>query len=387
MPRTCPSSALRLWLGCGLVWSAGLSGVGPSAANPPEEPTPSPLTALLRRETTTLATLDSLARWMLQIEEELQEARDHQLQLDYRMTEATRRYAALSERTQRHRVHLIRRLRSLYKMSRGGVFRLLVEAVDHQDLSLRLSAASLILKRDLRELQIYQHELTALHHEQTALQKQRQQTAQHLLVLQRKEQRMTELRAEQARQLHQIKASRKSQLRLAAELTEQQRMLLTRLAQQAEPHPAQNDFLVWRGRLPLPVRATGQSPYGQITDPLHHLEIARHGITFEVQDRSEVLLVAPGTVELAGPLPGFGLLVLINHGQSYYTLYAFLARVEVKVGNPLRQGARLGHSGLDPLTGHPALYFELRHKERPLDPSLWFSAGKRPGIDHHASAQ
>ena len=74
---------------------------------------------------------------------------------------------------------------------------------------------------------------------------------------------------------------------------------------------------------------------------------------------------------MAGPVDGYGQLALLDHGDGFFTLYGFLASVEVKSGEEVKRGQRLGRAGLDPLTGEPALYFEVRRKERPLDPSVW----------------
>lgn len=81
-------------------------------------------------------------------------------------------------------------------------------------------------------------------------------------------------------------------------------------------------------------------------------------------------------MRVAGPLEGYGRLVVIEHSDGYFSLYGFLASTSVSEGQRVRRTAPIGRAGVDPLTGHNAAYFELRHGERPLDPADWL-AGER----------
>ncbi|MCA9673217.1 MAG: peptidoglycan DD-metalloendopeptidase family protein, partial [Myxococcales bacterium] len=67
----------------------------------------------------------------------------------------------------------------------------------------------------------------------------------------------------------------------------------------------------------------------------------------------------------------FGQVVLIDHGDGYFTLTGHLGVLSVKAGQQVAARAELGRAGLDPLSAKPSVYFELRHHQRPLDPSKW----------------
>jgi septal ring factor EnvC (AmiA/AmiB activator) len=80
--------------------------------------------------------------------------------------------------------------------------------------------------------------------------------------------------------------------------------------------------------------------------------------------------VAAGRVAFADRYDDYGLTVILDHGDHYYSLYANLRSTEVRAGDGLPSGGRIGMVGGDGTHG-TALYFELRHKASTLDPSPW----------------
>jgi septal ring factor EnvC (AmiA/AmiB activator) len=113
--------------------------------------------------------------------------------------------------------------------------------------------------------------------------------------------------------------------------------------------------------------------YGRSVDPEHKLEVLRHGLTFRTVTGARVRSVAPGTVRMVGPLPGYGNVVLVQHSGGYYTVYGFLDRMRVAEGAQVYRRTTLGWAGLDPLTGRPGAYFEIRRGAEALDPAPWLA--------------
>jgi septal ring factor EnvC (AmiA/AmiB activator) len=69
---------------------------------------------------------------------------------------------------------------------------------------------------------------------------------------------------------------------------------------------------------------------------------------------------------------GYSNMVIIDHGQHYYTLSAQLDEILKKTGDTVFAGEVIGTVGdTGTLTG-PGLYFEIRHHGKPLDPVVWF---------------
>jgi septal ring factor EnvC (AmiA/AmiB activator) len=128
-------------------------------------------------------------------------------------------------------------------------------------------------------------------------------------------------------------------------------------------------FASRRGQLPLPVegarvleRFGAALPGGLQSD----------GVRFAVARGTPVRAVAPGRVVYAEWLKGYGLLLIVDHGAGWMSLYAHNDTLRRGVGDWVGQGetvARAGDSGGAPQT---ALYFELRRNGQPVDPRGWW---------------
>ena len=80
--------------------------------------------------------------------------------------------------------------------------------------------------------------------------------------------------------------------------------------------------------------------------------------------------VAPGRVAFADSYEGYGLTVILDHGDHYYSVYSNLGSAEVRAGESVSSGGRIGVVGAGNGRG-AALYFEIRHNAATLDPSPW----------------
>jgi septal ring factor EnvC (AmiA/AmiB activator) len=359
------SSARRLLLGVTLA--AAASAPGPAGAGPPS------LMTLLRQEKAILDTLEAMTGRIDSTEAQLDDLGHEHTQLTYQLTEARRRSAALERRFAERRSHLRRGVRRLYKLDRGGLGRLIFDDSAKNDLSARLSAARLILRRDVRELEIYHDERARLAQEQQALEGKLERSQQLRRALQAQLDTLRQTQAEKLRLLRQARRSREARHRSAGALDAQARTLLWRVNERSWQLHRRHGFAARRGRLPAPVSGSVASRAGA---PVRNttgrsVEVIRHGVTFRPTRRAAVKAVAPGVVRLAAPLAGYGEIVLIEHAGGYHTLYGFLDACLVRAGQQVQTGETLGRAGSDPLTGRPGTYFEIRRGERPLNPVAW----------------
>lgn len=75
---------------------------------------------------------------------------------------------------------------------------------------------------------------------------------------------------------------------------------------------------------------------------------------------SPVRAAASGKVVAVRELPFYGRMVILSHQSGYLSVYGYLLKVKVKPGQNVSQGTPLGLSGVNPETGEPGVYFELR---------------------------
>ena len=81
-------------------------------------------------------------------------------------------------------------------------------------------------------------------------------------------------------------------------------------------------------------------------------------------------MVAKGEVLYAGEFTGYGLMALVAHPDSLFTIYAHLGELTVKKGQKVSVGEVLGAAGTD-AEDRPTVYFELRLHGEAMDPLLW----------------
>ena len=95
------------------------------------------------------------------------------------------------------------------------------------------------------------------------------------------------------------------------------------------------------------------------------------GVLIQAPEGQNVYAVSSGRVVFANWMAGYGLLVIIDHGNGFMTIYGRNHAVIKKVGDDVRAGdliATVGNTG-----GHsrPALYFAIREDGKPLNPERW----------------
>jgi septal ring factor EnvC (AmiA/AmiB activator) len=129
-----------------------------------------------------------------------------------------------------------------------------------------------------------------------------------------------------------------------------------------------------RGKLMPPVRGETRSRFGRVVDADYQTEIFRKGIEIEAETGDSVRSVAGGQVRYAGWFRGYGKIVILDHGDSYFTVSGHLADIYVDVGDPVAEGDTLGTVGETGSLSGPGLYFELREGGTPRDPARWLQS-------------
>lgn len=97
----------------------------------------------------------------------------------------------------------------------------------------------------------------------------------------------------------------------------------------------------------------------------------RRGIALSTDENAQVKSVFWGKVVHADSMRGFGQVVIVYHGNDYYSVYAYLAQSLVSAGQEVEKDEPLGVAGFHPKTRKPGLYFELRLGSKPINPMKW----------------
>lgn len=123
-----------------------------------------------------------------------------------------------------------------------------------------------------------------------------------------------------------------------------------------------------RGRLPMPVKGRVLHAFGQSRGA----GLSWQGWLVEAREGTEIRSIAYGRVAYADWLRGYGLLIIIDHGEGFMSLYGNNESLLSGVGDWVQPGAAIATLGSNPGTGQ-GLYFELRNKGKAVDPAAWVS--------------
>lgn len=127
-------------------------------------------------------------------------------------------------------------------------------------------------------------------------------------------------------------------------------------------------FRELRGKLPWPVAGTAGNRFGNQRDGT---ALRWQGVNINAREGESVRAIHSGKVVFADWLRGSGLLIIIDHGDGYLSLYAHNQTLLRDTGDTVTGGdviATVGNSGGQEQAG---LYFEIRHKGTPTDPAAW----------------
>jgi len=129
----------------------------------------------------------------------------------------------------------------------------------------------------------------------------------------------------------------------------------------------ERDFAELKGHLPWPARGEVKASYSPSDSPPHN------GMSISLEEHAPVRAISWGKVVHNDTLRGFGRVVIIFHGDDYYSLYAYLSESNVAIGQDVEQGETIGKAGYYPEINTYGIYFELRLKQKPINPADWLS--------------
>ena len=179
--------------------------------------------------------------------------------------------------------------------------------------------------------------------------------------------RLSDMVARQANLVQETEAEREAARARIAKLAQHAQSLRDLIAKlpsskKAGRTTAALPTLDWR----LPARGRIATGYGDKT----LTGAASRGLVIETTEDAVVVAPQEGEVMYAGPFRGYGLILIIQHGQEYHTLLAGLSSIASPVGQWLAAGEPVGRMGNAGET-RPQLYVEIRRKGEPVDPQPW----------------
>jgi septal ring factor EnvC (AmiA/AmiB activator) len=155
------------------------------------------------------------------------------------------------------------------------------------------------------------------------------------------------------------------------QLQASERNLLQAIAQAQQRKQAPSVALIGlqneKGQLSKPTRGRMRNLFGKRRQG----QVRWKGVVFNGNEGSPVRAIYNGKILYADWLKGFGLVTVVDHGEGFMSLYGHNQALLKQAGETVATGdniALVGQTGGQPA---PGLYFEIRHKGQPINPSQW----------------
>lgn len=269
------------------------------------------------------------------------------------------------------RTQLRRRVQMLYRVGPLSYNRLLLTADTSQEALIAYQIVTYLASRDRDLVAEIRVTLAELQEARTSL----SDTARRLAAVQADTEAATlalaSQQVERQRLLARIDREAEAQRIALASAERAERDLAGTMTVLAENAAAASGFRDARGALPWPAQGDVVTGFGRQRHPIYDTYTVSRGIEVGAPADDPVTAVHAGRVAFADWYSGYGLLVIVDHGSNYFTLYGHLAQVAVRVNDRVNTGQLLGKVGeTGSLTG-ANLYFEVREGADALNPTAW----------------
>lgn len=288
--------------------------------------------------------------------------------------EQKRAQAGLSQEKQT----LAQQVRSAYLIGEGGQLRLLLNQSDAQKLD-RMTTYYQYLQRarvsQIEAIQAQLDQITALQDRQAqqkseldALRRQQQQTL-NMLQASRKQ------REDAMQKIAQRIESDQSEVKQLQANEKEMQSLLRNLREALNDIPQDFDrsntpFSKLRGKLPWPVRGKLLATFGEAKSGGR---VNWNGYWIAAPAGAAVKAITNGRVAYVGWLHRYGLIIILEHDDGYFTLYGHNESVNKAAGDVVKAGEVISHAGITGGYDQSGVYLEVRKGTEPLNPKLWLS--------------
>jgi murein hydrolase activator len=328
--------------------------------------------------------VESLSQVEIELERKNKQLKQSTSKLDFVVSEMHKKQAEtvrLRESLEQRKTYLARRADALYRWQRGASPLMILNG----DLSL-----SSLLKRRyyLQSTVAFDREMVQSLNEQATRQEtltqelarkrqnvdaQRRELTEVKEAVQKEAQKKRELlaslREEKESRQRAVKDLEQAALRLQKMIEELSRRSAGKSSKEA---PAGSGLESMRGKLEWPVKGQLIGGFGKTKHHEFSTDVFRKGLEIEAPVGEEIRAVEKGKIVFADRFSGYGKMLIIDHGDRYYTVYAHLSDFLKKSGDPVKRGEAVALVGDSESLVGSKLYFEMRKDGRSIDPTPWF---------------
>ncbi len=333
----------------------------------------------LKEEVNIISSLDKIDHSLNKAQRRISGNRSQLVTIEKRISEAVKEHKELTKKIEEGEAYAAKRLVALYKINRLGKINILASAESIHDLTQRKKRLEIILSYDEVIRQNLIKDRALLKEILAGLDEQRKKRRAKEAEVKREIGEISEKKSDRQKVLNEIRSKRSLELAALKSLQNTSKVLdqtinsLTLELESGEKIEkyASKPFSVFKGLLNMPVKGKIISLFGKYKDTKLNVTNFRSGIDIKAKQGTKVHAVYAGRILYADWFKGYGNMIIIDHGGSYYTIYAHLEKMIKSKGDYVDTNEDIATAGdAGSMTG-PKLHFEVRHHGKPLNPVEW----------------
>ncbi len=289
---------------------------------------------------------------------------------------------------ERAKNHIQSRLAAIYRMGTVGALNVFFSSNSLPDLLATHEYLESLVRHDEQVVAEYRQNLQKLEEAQLALREGKEALVKTITQVKTQEEELAASRQERMALLNKVRTEKKLYQMALEELEEAADKLSGTMAElkagadrerekeasqpsEKKRRPETQGFARQKGKLPPPAAGTVTTFFGKNARGKFGLATSSNGIDIKTNPGAEITAIYDGTVVYAGFLRGYGNLLIIDHGDQYYSLVSRAARFDKQEGEPVVKGEAIGiMSDQEGLLGE-GLHFEIRRGTAPENPLAW----------------
>ncbi len=328
-----------------------------------------------KKEKSVLTQIEYINKSINKKEEELEHYDNQISNTQSQILNLSREIGLLAEKLDSRQQYLEEQIRVIYKQQYSSNALILVTSKDHQDLVRKSKYISLVAYHNSKLINLYKDELSEINSKKRKLEVLQEKLKINKGNARKKKKELQADRTKKDKMLAMIKAKRSSYEKKIRELENSSKKIQSMIkglkTKRIPKSIIGRGFQSLKGNLPWPVNGKVLTPYGKYKESKYNIPVLRNGIEINANFEDKAKAIAGGRVVYAGRFEDYGMLLIIDHGSGYHSLYGNLSEVFLKKGDLLAKGMDIGKISNSKLLNVPALYFEIRHKGKPVDPVKW----------------
>ncbi|BBB33579.1 hypothetical protein TTHT_2147 [Thermotomaculum hydrothermale] len=264
------------------------------------------------------------------------------------------------------------RIKELYKKGDYTTLEALLSPSKEQEYLYQLNTLSYLSDKDKKLLRKLRKLTDEKEQKVKMLEFERKDLEETISQLSDTKKQLSQTLREQKRLFKQLKRKKSRYVSLLKERNRLLKLLVESLSKKPTPqNPSAIPMDKFKGLLSLPVSGRLIERFGTYRIGKYRAKIKNNGITLKVRKGKKVKVFYDGVVVFADWYKSYGKLIIIDHGFGYYTFYAHLDKIFVKINQTVSKGDVIATTGNTASLQGYIFHFEIWHNKKPLNPLKW----------------